>query len=108
MPSKKENQKDADAASLEDIILLPSGDQPLDVDLTDRTNADPRETPLDISLISDPVPVQDGGDLTILPGKRHLKKISSSNNMNVLELQAKRIIHPDMEEYRPESCRHQR
>jgi len=106
--SNKDDQKHVESVELEELILLTSGDQPLDLDLTDRTNVDPRETPIDISLISDPVPVQDGGELTRLQdrkeislrsGKGQLEKISSSNNMSVLELQAKRIIHPDMEEY---------
>jgi len=104
---KKDNQKDTDAASLEDMILLPSGDRPLDLDLTDRTSG-LLETRLDISLVTDLVPDQDGSELTRLQdrqeltlrsGKRHLKKISSPGHLNQFELQAKRIIHPDMEDY---------
>ncbi len=106
MSSKKENQKHADSASLEDLILLPSGDHPLDLDLTDNTKGEHRETPLDISLVTDLVPSQDENELTQLKdrkeitlrsGKRHLKKYRNSDHMNVLELQAKRIIHPDMD-----------
>jgi len=105
--SKKENQKDADKASLEDLIILPSGDQPLDLDLTDRTNG-LSETRLDISLVTDLVPEQNEGDLTRLQdrqeltlrsGKRHLEKIRSSGYMDLFESQAKRIIHPDMDDY---------
>jgi len=105
--SKKENQKDADKASLEDLIILPSGDQPLDLDLTDRTSG-LSETRLDISLVSDLVPEQNEGDLTRLQdrqeltlrsGKRHLEKIRSSGYMDLFESQAKRIIHPDMDDY---------
>ena len=108
MSSNKDDQKHAGPAENEELILLPSGDQPLDLDLTDRTNADPRETPLDISLVTDLVPDQEEGELTRLQdrqevtlrsGKRHLKKIRNSNYMDLFELQAKRIIHPDMEEY---------
>ncbi len=107
MSSKKENQKDADKASLEDLIILPSGDQPLDLDLTDRTSG-LSETRLDISLVSDLVPEQNEGDLTRLQdrqeltlrsGKRHLEKIRSSGYMDLFESQAKRIIHPDMDDY---------
>jgi len=105
--SKKENQKDADKASLEDLIILPSGDQPLDLDLTDRTSG-LSETRLDISLVTDLVPEQNEGDLTRLQdrqeltlrsGKRHLEKIRSSGYMDLFESQAKRIIHPDMDDY---------
>ena len=107
MSSKKENQKDADKASLEDLIILPSGDQPLDLDLTDRTSG-LSETRLDISLVTDLVPEQNEGDLTRLQdrqeltlrsGKRHLEKIRSSGYMDLFESQAKRIIHPDMDDY---------
>ncbi len=107
MSSKKENQKQADSNSLEELILLPSGDYPLDMDLTDNTKGEHRETPLDISLVTDLVPSQDENELTQLKdrkeitlrsGKRHLKKYHTSNHMNVLELQAKRIIHPDMDD----------
>ena len=107
MSSKKENQKDADKASLEDLIILPSGDQPLDLDLTDRTSG-LSETRLDISLVSDLVPEQNEGDLTRLQdrqeltlrsGKRHLENIRSSGYMDLFESQAKRIIHPDMDDY---------
>lgn len=107
MSSKKKNQKDADAASLEDLILLPSGDHPLDLDLTDRTS-DLSETRLDIYLGTNLVPDQDGGELTqrqdrqeltLRSGKRHLKNIRRSGHLNQFELQAKRIIHPDMEDY---------
>jgi len=101
--SKKEKQKDSDGVSVDELILLPSGDHPLDLDLTDRTSG-LSGTRLDISLIPD----QEGGDLTRLQdrkeltlrsGKRHLKKIHRSGYMNLIELQAKRIIHPDMEDY---------
>ena len=107
MSSKKENQKDADKASLEDLIILPSGDQPLDLDLTDRTSG-LSETRLDISLVTDLVPEQNEGDLTRLQdrqeltlraGKRHLENIRSSGYMDLFESQAKRIIHPDMDDY---------
>ena len=107
MSSKKENQKDADKASLEDLIILPSGDQPLDLDLTDRTSG-LSETRLDISLVTDLVPEQNEGDLTRLQdrqeltlrsGKRHLEKIRSSGYLDLFESQAKRIIHPDMDDY---------
>jgi len=105
--SKKENQQDADKASLEDLIILPSGDQPLDLDLTDRTSG-LSETRLDISLVTDLVPEQNEGDhtrlqdrqeLTLRSGKRHLEKIRSSGYMGPFESQAKRIIHPDMDDY---------
>jgi len=105
--SKKENQKDADEASHEDLIILPSGDLPLDLDLTDRTNG-LSETRLDISLGTDLVPehdgeeltrVQDRKELTLRSGKRYLKKIRRSGHLNQFELHAKRIIHPDMEDY---------
>ena len=107
MSSKKENQKDDDSDSPEDLILLPSGDQPLDMDLTDNTKGDSRETPLDISLVTDLVPSQDESELTrfqdrkeltLRSGKRYLKKIRSSGYMNPFELHAKRIIHPDMDD----------
>ena len=107
MSSKKKKQKDADEASLDNLIILPSGDQPLDLDLTDRTNG-LSETRLDISLVTDLVPGQNEGDLTRLQdrqeltlrsGKQHLKKIRSSGYMDLFESQAKRIIHPDMDDY---------
>ena len=110
MSSKKENQKHADSDLLEELVLLSSGDHPLDIDLTDNTKGEHRETPLDISLVTDLVPVsgrdeneltqlQDRKEITLRSGKRHLKKFRDSYHMNVLELQAKRIIHPDMENY---------
>ena len=97
MSSNKDDQKHVKSVEPEELILLPSGDQPLDLDLTDSTNVGSRETPLDISLITDLVPVQDESDLTLRPEKHHLKKIRNSGYMNLFELQAKRIIHPDME-----------
>ena len=107
MSSNKDDQKHVESVEPEEIILLPSGDQPLDLDLTDRTSG-LSETRLDISLVTDLVPAEDGEGLTRLQdrqevtlrsGKRHLKKIRNSNYMDLFELQAKRIIHPDMEEY---------
>ncbi len=107
MPSKKENQKDSDGVSVDELIRLTSGDHPLDLDLTDRTSG-LSETRLDISLVTDLVPdqggeeltrLQDRQELTLRSGKRHLKKIRSSGQLNQFELQAKRIIHPDMEDY---------
>ena len=73
MSSEKKNQKDADAASLEDLILLPSGDHPLDLDLTDRTGG-LLDTRLDISLVTDlvPVPDRDGDELTRLQDQKEL------------------------------------
>jgi len=97
--SKKKHQKHIDSVPLEDLILMPSGDHPLDLDLTDRTNGDLRETPLDISLVSDLVHGQEEKDLTLRPGKSHLRNIRNKNYMDVLELQEKRIIHPDMEDF---------
>ena len=108
MSSKKEDQKSTDSIALEDLALLPSDDRPLDLDLTDNTKGGFRETPLDISLVTDLVPdqgeeqltqLQDRKELTIRSGKRHLKKIRDAGYMNSFELQAKRIIHPDMDDY---------
>ena len=107
MPSKKENQKDSDGVSVENLIILHPGDKPLDLDLTDRTNV-LSETRLDIPLVADLVPeydgeeltrVQDRKELTLRSGKHHLKKIRKSGHLNLFELQAKRIVHPDMEDY---------
>jgi len=98
VPSKKKNHKHADSVSLEELIISPSSAYPLDLDLTDRTNGDPREIPLDISLVTDLVPAQNEKELTLRSGKRHLKNIQRSDYLNVIELQAKRIIHPDMDD----------
>jgi len=105
--SKKKNQKDTGEVSLEDLKFLSSGDLPLDLDLTDRTSG-LSETRLDISLVTDLVPDKEEGELTRLEdrkeltlrsGKHHLKKIRDSGYLSLFELQAKRIIHPDMEDY---------
>ena len=107
MSSDKDEQKHVESVEPEELILLPSGDQPLDLDLTDRTGG-LSETRLDISLATDLDPVQDGEELTRLQdrqeltvrsGKRHLKKIRGSDQLNQFELQAKRIIHPVMDDY---------
>ena len=108
MSSKKKDQKHADSAKYEDLILLPSGDHPLDMDLTDHTKGDLHDTPLDISLDTDLDPGRDVSEftlfqnkkeLTLYSGKDNLKKIRNNDHLNVLELQAKRIIHPDMDDY---------
>jgi len=96
--SKKEDKKYSDSDALEELILLPSGDRPLDLDLTDRTGGDPRKTPLDISLITDLDSNQTGSDLTLRPSKNYLKEFRSLTHMGEMESQAKRIIHPDMED----------
>ena len=96
MSPKKKKQKDAELVTLEELILSPSRAYPLDLDLSDRTNDVSRVTHLDISLVPDEVPVQEGKDLTLYTGKRHLKKILGYNDSNPHELQTKRIIHPDM------------
>ena len=77
MSSKKEDKKYSDSEALEELILLKPGDQPLDLDLTDRTGGDPRKTPLDISLITDLVSDQTGSDLTLRPSVNYLKEFRS-------------------------------
>ena len=99
MSRKKKYQKHVDSVSFEELVSLPSGDYPLDLDLTDRTSGDGfRETPLDISLVTDLVPVQDGQELTAPSSKRRLEKIPESGYLDVFKSKEKRIIHPDMDD----------
>ncbi len=97
--SSKKKQNHADSSSTGKVILLPSSDDPLDLDLTDRTDGDYRGTPLDITLVSDPGSVGVGKDIATRAHKRSLRNIPNSKCLDAIESTEKRIIHPDMADY---------
>lgn len=99
IPGKDKGRHYTDSVSHEKLIRSPSGDYLLDLDLTDRTNGDLRQTPLDITLVTGLDTVGGGKDLTIRSSKRSIKNIPDSDYLDALESKEKRIIHPDMDDY---------
>ena len=54
---------------------------------------------VDISLTTDIIPVSGSHDITLRTGKKLLAKMGDRNNLDVFQLQQKKIIHPDVDDY---------
>ena len=94
----KKKQKHDDSNSLDEFIILPSGDHPLDLDLSETTTGGRSEISLDLDVGTDLIPVEHGQELTLRSSKRNLINIPSLKILDAYDSKQKRIIHPEMDD----------
>ncbi len=94
----KKKQKHDDSKSLDEFIILPSGDHPLDLDLSESTIGGRSEISLDLDVGTDLIPVEHGQELTLRSSKRNLINIPGLKFLDAYDSKEKRIIHPDMDD----------
>ena len=94
----KKKQKHDDSNSLDEFIILPSGDHPLDLDLSETTTGGRSEISLDLDVGTDLIPAEHGQELTLRSSKRNLKNIPRLKSFDAYDAKEKRLIHPVMDD----------
>ena len=96
---KYSEKQEADIEKDEDwLVKLKRDGGDLDFDLP--LEADMSSTvKVDLSLSKEVVHLPDSNDITLQSAKKYLQKMGGAEHLNAFQLQNKRIIHPDMDDY---------